>query len=132
VRVLLDTNVWLSILTTDGFCRRLWRHARRAYQFYGSDDIVSEIQEKLRAKFGFSPRHADLMTLFVSQQMELVEVRSTVKASADPDDNHILAAALDANCSLLVTGDADLLALKKFQGIDIVTPREFSESIPAK
>ena len=132
MRVLLDSNVWLAILTTDGFCRRLWRDARRACQFYGSDDIVSEIQEKLRAKFGFSPRHAHLMTLFVSQQMELVEVRSAVKASLDPDDNRILAAALDADCSLLVTGDADLLALKKFQGIDIVTPRQFSESIRAK
>ena len=55
-----------------------------------------------------------------------------VKACADSDDDRILAAALDADCSLLVTGDADLLALKKFQGIDIVTPRQFSESIPTK
>jgi predicted nucleic acid-binding protein len=72
------------------------------------------------------------MTLFVSQQMEFVEVTSVVKACADPDDDRILAAALDAECSLLVTGDADLLALKKFQGIDIVTPRQFSESVPTK
>jgi uncharacterized protein len=132
VRVLLDSNVWLAILATDGFCRRVWRHARRACQFYGSEDIVSEIQEKLHAKFGFSRRHAHLMTLFVAQQMELVEVMSVVKACADPSDDGILAAALDAECSLLVTGDADLLALKKFQGMDIVTPRQFSESIRAK
>jgi predicted nucleic acid-binding protein len=39
--------------------------------------------------------------------MELVEVTSAVKACADPDDDRILAAALDADCSLLVTGDAD-------------------------
>jgi putative PIN family toxin of toxin-antitoxin system len=98
----------------------------------GRTDILSEIQEKLCAKFGFSPQHAHLMTLFVSQQMELIEVGSAVKASLDPDDNRILAAALDAGCSLLVTGDADLLALKKFQNMDIVSPRQFSESIPAK
>ena len=72
------------------------------------------------------------MTLFVAQQIELIEVTSTVKACADPDDNHILAAALDADCSLLVTGDADLLALKKFQGIDIVTPRQFSEYVSTR
>jgi putative PIN family toxin of toxin-antitoxin system len=132
VRVLLNSNVWLAILTTDGFCRRVWRQARRACQFYGSEDIVSEIQEKLRAKFKFSRRHTHLMTLFVAQQMELVEVTSVVKACADPDDDRILAAALDAVCSLLVTGDADLLGLKKFQSIDIVTPRQFSESIRVK
>ena len=132
MRVLLDSNVWLAILTTDGFCRGVWRHARRACHFYGSQDIVSEIHEKLRAKFGFSRRHTHLMTLFVAQQTELVEVTSVVKACADPNDDRILAAALDAECSLLVTGDADLLALKKFQGIDILTPRQFSESIRAK
>jgi predicted nucleic acid-binding protein len=72
------------------------------------------------------------MTLFVAQQTELVEVTSVVKACADPDDDRILAAALDADCSLLVTGDADLLGLKKFQTIDIVTPRQFNESIRTK
>jgi len=72
------------------------------------------------------------MTVFVAQQMELAEVTSVVKACADPDDNRILAAALAADCSLLVTGDADLLALQKFQGIDIVTPRQFSEWIRTK
>jgi predicted nucleic acid-binding protein len=81
---------------------------------------------------GFSPRHAHLMTLFVARQIELIDVTSAVKACADPDDNRILAAALDADCSLLVTGGADLLALKKFQGIDIVTPRQLSESIRTK
>jgi uncharacterized protein len=108
------------------------RHARRACQFYGSENIISEIQEKLHTKFAFSPRHAHLMTMFVAQQIELVEVTPVVKTCADPDDDRILAAALDANRSLLVTGDTDLLALKKFQGIDIVTPRQFSESIPTK
>jgi putative PIN family toxin of toxin-antitoxin system len=110
----------------------MWQHARRACQFYGSEDIVSEIEEKLRTKFGFSRRHTHLMTLFVARQMELVEVTSVVTVCTDQDDDRILAAALDADCSLLVTGDADLLALKKFQGIDIVTPRQFSESIRAK
>ena len=61
--------------------------------------------------------------------MKLVEVTSFVKACADPDDDRNLAAALDADCSLLVTGDTDFLTLKKFQGIDFVTPRQFSETI---
>jgi putative PIN family toxin of toxin-antitoxin system len=110
----------------------MWRQARSACQFYGAKDIISEIHEKLRAKFGFSRRHTHLMTLFVAQQMKIAEVTSVVKACADPDDDRILAAALDADCSLLVTRDTDLLTLKKFQGIDIVTPRQFSESIHVK
>jgi predicted nucleic acid-binding protein len=67
-----------------------------------------------------------------ASRLSILEVTSVVKACADPDDDPILGAAVDADCSLLVTDDADLLALKKFQGIDIITPRQFSESIRAK
>ena len=54
---------------------------------------------------------------------------SPPKVCRDPDDDHILAAAVNAECDFLVTGDKDLLALKKFAGMKIVTPREFAELI---
>ncbi len=43
----------------------------------------------------------------------------------DPKDNHILAAAVETSCEYLVSGDRHLLDLHEFQGIKIVTPREF-------
>ena len=43
----------------------------------------------------------------------------------DPDDDAILACTLEAGADYLVTGDVDLLELKTFKGIRIVTPREF-------
>jgi predicted nucleic acid-binding protein len=43
----------------------------------------------------------------------------------DPDDDLILACALEARADYLVTGDADLLDVKIFKGIQIVTPRNF-------
>jgi putative PIN family toxin of toxin-antitoxin system len=125
VRVLLDSNVWLAILTTDGFCRRVWRLALPSCSFFVSRDILDEITEKLRDKFGFSPRHARLMVSFVKQQTNPIRVISTISVCRDADDNRILAAALDANCSHLVTGDSDLLILKKFETVTLVTPREF-------
>jgi putative PIN family toxin of toxin-antitoxin system len=131
VRVLLDSNVWLAILTTDGFCRRVWRAARRTSKFVASQDILDEIAEKLDAKFGFSSRHACLMTLFVERQTEAARVASTISICRDADDNRILAAALDSGCSHLVTGDSDLLVLKQFEGVRIVTPRGFLEIISA-
>jgi putative PIN family toxin of toxin-antitoxin system len=128
VRVLFDSNVWLAILTTDGSCRRLWRKARSTCTFYASQDIFNEVEEKLRLKFGFSPRHTRLMTLFVERQTELVEPTSSVTICRDADDNQILAAALDAGCLHLITGDSDLLVLKKFKSVNIVNPREFGEA----
>jgi putative PIN family toxin of toxin-antitoxin system len=92
---------------------------------------LDEIAGKLVVKFGFSPRYARLMTFFVEQQTEMVRVISKVNICRDADDNRILAAALDSNCSRLVTGDADLLILKKFKTVSIISPREFLELIPA-
>ena len=128
MRVLLDSNVWLAILTTDGQCRRLWRAVRGGFQIHASPDILGEIEEKLRRKFGFTPRHARLLTHFVRRQTIPVEINSPApKVCRDPDDDLILAAALKAGCTHLVTGDNDLLVLKEFEGVVIVTPGAFAK-----
>ena len=129
MRIILDSNVWLAVLTTDGFCRRLWKKVRHNCTICSSSDILNEIEEKLQLKFGFSSRHARLLALFVEQQTHLVKVVSSVRICRDPDDDHILAAAFDGECPHLITGDADLLALKKFENVSIVTPREFFELV---
>jgi predicted nucleic acid-binding protein len=43
----------------------------------------------------------------------------------DPDDDHVLAAALAARAEVIVTGDADLLVLGAYQGIQILSVRAF-------
>lgn len=129
MRVVLDSNVWLAILTTDGFCRRLWRTARSECKIVASQNILDEVEEKLCEKFGFSLRHARLMVFFVKQQTEFIQITSTIAACRDADDNQILAAALDSDCDYLVTGDSDLLVLKSFEDIKIILPREFFEHV---
>jgi putative PIN family toxin of toxin-antitoxin system len=132
VRVLLDTNVWLAILTTDGQCRRMWRSARNSSQIYASPDVLGEIEEKLRLKFGFHPRHAHLLAAFVRRQTKPVSVAGVPpKICRDADDDFILAAAIKADCDYLVTGDKDLLVLKKISGLNIASPREFAEVVSA-
>ena len=43
----------------------------------------------------------------------------------DPDDDHVLAAAVAVKANLIVTGDKDLLTLGQFQGIRILPPQAF-------
>ena len=47
--------------------------------------------------------------------------RLAQQVSRDADDDAVLACALAAQADLIVSGDADLLVLKQFQGIRIVT-----------
>ncbi|MFO0982974.1 MAG: hypothetical protein U1E76_14805 [Planctomycetota bacterium] len=45
--------------------------------------------------------------------------------SEDPSDNRILEGGLEAHASIVVTGDSDLLRVKTFRRIRIMTPRAF-------
>lgn len=45
--------------------------------------------------------------------------------AADPDDDVILACALEGGAGYLVTGDGHLLGLKRYRDIRIVTARQF-------
>jgi predicted nucleic acid-binding protein len=60
-----------------------------------------------------------LLAQFVAGDDELVGV------SVDADDDKYLAAAVEGRATLIVTGDPDLLTVKEYRGIRIVTPRVF-------
>lgn len=47
----------------------------------------------------------------------------------DPDDDHVLAAALSVKADFIVTGDKDLLVLERYQNTLIVTARAFLDEI---
>jgi predicted nucleic acid-binding protein len=51
-----------------------------------------------------------------------VEVRGV---ATHPEDDLILATAISARADYLVTGDRQLQALGSYQGVQIVSPRQF-------
>lgn len=55
----------------------------------------------------------------------MVHVSSVVEICKDAKDNFLLALAKDSQADFLVTGDADLLIIKKFEHTEILTYTEF-------
>lgn len=47
----------------------------------------------------------------------------------DPDDVHVLACAIASACNAIVAGDKDLLAMKSFAGVPILTVRQALEML---
>jgi len=50
----------------------------------------------------------------------------------DPDDNKVLACALEARADYIVSGDQHLLSLRHYQNINIITVKEFLEILRHK
>ena len=54
-----------------------------------------------------------------------IEKVSDLKVCRDPKDHKFINCAIDAKAIYIVSGDVDLLTPKNFEGIEIVTAREF-------
>jgi predicted nucleic acid-binding protein len=50
----------------------------------------------------------------------------------DPNDDMVFECAVLANASVIVSGDKDLLAVKTYKGIRVVTPREFLQQLDSE
>lgn len=132
MRVVLDTNALISgILFSGSAPRRLLDGMRaQAFESFSSATLLAELLDVLlRDKFivrltaaGLTPQSivADLRRLVTL--IEPLDVPSVI--ATDPDDDRVLACALAAGATLIVSGDRHLLDLETYRNIRIVTPAE--------
>jgi putative PIN family toxin of toxin-antitoxin system len=88
--------------------------------------LLQEFQEKLVSKFNFTQSETRDAVLLLESRFEIVEPATLDKpVSRDPDDDLVLAAALGGNCDCMISGDKDLLVLKHYRQVPILSPAEF-------
>lgn len=131
MRLVVDTNVLVSAFLWEGTPGRLIELAgEKVVQLYTSRALLDELAATLTKKKLAKPVAATGLT---AEQMlanyrriaTLVTARQlTAQVSRDADDDQVLACAIAARANLIVSGDDDLLILKAFQGIPIVSPAE--------
>ena len=131
MRLVLDTNVVVSGLLWKGTPAQLIEAAQAdAVELCASRTLLAELTRILRrtkfdkaiAASGMSldaviTGYIELATLVVPRPIPPTILN-------DPDDDHVLGCALAAKVDLIVSGDQDLLTLKLFSGIPIVTAAE--------
>lgn len=125
MRVVLDTNVILAAFGTRGLCGDLLAACFEGHELVTSAHILAELRRHLVKSFRMPAARTNEIVTFVREHSEVV-LPTAVSAGAcrDPDDLPVLGTALAGKAELLVTGDKDLLELKKHAGVSILTPRE--------
>ena len=131
MRVVADTNTVVSALLWRGSPYRLFQAVNDdRITFYTSRVLLDEFEEVLsRRKFVKTIRAAnETLASLIHHYQELAHlVRPrplTTRVSRDRDDDHVIACALAAKASLIVSGDRDLLDLQAYKGIRIINAAE--------
>jgi putative PIN family toxin of toxin-antitoxin system len=123
-----DTNVLVAAFVTEGICSKiLMRGRKRQFHLIACPVILREFQHVLIKKFSVTRDEAQsALKIIIEVMHSIVRPSQSVQGICrNPDDDAILACALGAGAGYLVTGDMDLLELKIYKGIRIVTPRDF-------
>ena len=124
--ILLDTNVLIAAFVARGLCHELLEHCVRQHRLITSNFVIEEFRDKLSNKLKYKPEAINQAIELLLSRMKVVQSTSlNDRVCRDPDDDYILAAAIEGECDCIITGDKDLLTLKRYEGIEILSPSDF-------
>ena len=124
-RIVVDTNVLISrLLAADSVPSQPVRAARREGRLLVSETTMNELaevlsREKLDRYISLEDRKQFLRQL--ARIVEFVPIIQVVRECRDPKDDKFLEVALNGRADLILTGDADLLAMHPWRGIEILS-----------
>ena len=127
MRVVFDTNVLYSAIAAKGFCEEVLDETAGHCVTVWSHSLKNELESLLARRHKIGPATQATLTGY-ADLCEFVEPQQLpARVCRDEDDDVVLATALAGKADMIVTGDDDLLVLKKFRGIRILSPRQFLE-----
>jgi putative PIN family toxin of toxin-antitoxin system len=131
VQAVIDTNVIVSAIFFKGLPRTiLEKLADNKFELICSQPIVEEyvrVVDYFAKKF--DKDLSSLSASFVIENASIIKCTAKGKYSRDPDDDKFINCARTAKVKYLVSGDKDLLVLKKINNLEIITPKEFLSKI---
>ena len=136
ISAVVDTNVLISALIGSGNSRKIIRaFSNKKFILVISNELVKEFNlsaSKPRLSHRVTDENRTVLDSLIKELAHVVHPKESIVVSRDPKDNIVLETALAGDADFIVTGDKDLLVLKSFQGIPIVTPKIFVASLRGK
>lgn len=128
MKVILDANVAIAAVAARGLCEATMELCLESHDIVLSEDILGDIEEKLREKLKVSERVVGAYLALLRNNASILKPEQVrTNACRDPDDLKVLGLVGPGKAEVTVTGDKDLLVIREFKGAQILTPREFWE-----
>lgn len=133
MRIVLDANVIIAAFAARGLCESVLELCLVSHDLLLSEELLTEIRGNLHRKIKLSPSTvAQIEHVLRENGTLLVPELIPANVCRDPSDAHVLGLTVAGQAECLVTGDKDLLVLKRFEQCQILNPREFSILIHRK
>ena len=136
-RVVLDTNVLVSgLVARQGVPRQIldaW--VEGCFTLVTSLYLVEELAHvlsypRIAKRLRISDEEVEaLLAALLSQAVAVPGHLCLPGVTRDPKDDAVVACAKEGQADCIVSGDQDLLVLGEYEGIQVVTPRQFMLSI---
>ena len=132
MKVVLDTNIWVSAIIWGGIPDQiLLLREQQRITIAMSQELLDELESTFNKRKLIPKLQA--LSLTVPTIINLIQEsvifypiqKLNVRELRDADDNIILATAIAAESDVIITGDQDLLILFEYQGIAIRTAKDF-------
>ena len=126
MKVILDTNVIISSFATRGLCHSVFEICLDRFEIITSSILIEEIRTYLKKKLKLPEIFVTEVLDYLSENATSIEIDKLLSGVCrDPEDDHIISLADSSGAKYLITGDVDLLILKRYGSTQIVTPRQF-------
>lgn len=126
MKVIVDTNVIISAILTEGHSFDVIQNALYRHELYYTDHILKELERIFSSKFPLpKERISQSLSLITKYFRKGISASKVGKVCRDPDDDCILADAVANGIECIITGDKDLLVLKTYKGIRIIQPKDY-------
>jgi len=132
VRAVFDTNIYVSAFAIPAGRAEaaLLKAVEGKAQLVISKAIIHELLDVLARKFGRDAEELARIAVFLAELADVVQPRRRIEVLRDDTDNRILECTVTGHADVIVTGDRGMLELGEYQGVRIMTLREFLAAYP--
>ncbi|MBI5194887.1 MAG: putative toxin-antitoxin system toxin component, PIN family [Nitrospirae bacterium] len=127
MRVVFDSNIFISAFVIPGSQaeKAVFRIINNHDSLILSKTIIDEVLSVLAHKFSRDREAISRIAVYLAGLGEIVHTIRSITVLRDVPDNRILECAVSGKADVIVTGDKQMLALKEYKGIKIITLKEY-------